>query len=274
MEIKDYLEVNQTRLYYAIQGEGEPLILLHGSFTDHRIWDEQAQSLAARFKVIRLDQRGYGNSDLPREPFAYYEDLKTLIDTLGLNDVNLVGSSFGGSVVIDFTLKYPEMVKKLVLAAPALNGYRYPLSYLFAYLRFLFALQHKGFTVAIEKFITGPFWGYFFPSYSKKGAQEKLLSLVRSSKRSFSWDPRLAKTLQPAAARRLTEINIPALIVLGDSDSAFNLKAGDYITQKIKRARKITMPGCGHLPYLEEPETFNGLLINLLNEDKPTKAFD
>ncbi|OQA09957.1 MAG: hypothetical protein BWY65_00899 [Firmicutes bacterium ADurb.Bin373] len=56
MDIKNYLQVNDTSLFYSIKGEGEPLVLLHGGFTDLRIWDYQADTFAGRFKTICYDQ--------------------------------------------------------------------------------------------------------------------------------------------------------------------------------------------------------------------------
>lgn len=262
--IKDYVRVNGSNLFYAIQGEGKPIIFLHGGFTDHRIWDEQAETFSGHYKVISFDQRGYGNSDIPKGPFSYYEDLKTLIEALALKDVTLIGSSFGGSVAVDFTLKYPELVNKLILAAPALNGYKYPLRYLFTYLKFLSAVKREGFPAAIEKFISDPFWSYFFPSPEKKSARRKVLNLIREAEKSFNWDPRLIKTLKPAAAKHLAKIRIPTLVILPDMDSQFNQKAGSFIHQKIKDSQIIRMSGCGHLPYVEKPEEFNKLVLNFL----------
>lgn len=83
LENKDYLQINNTRLFHFIKGEGEPLVLLHGSLSDLRIWDYQVDILASKYKMVCYDQRGYGKSDIPVSTFSYYDDLKSLIEVLG-----------------------------------------------------------------------------------------------------------------------------------------------------------------------------------------------
>lgn len=118
---------DNSNLFYSVKGQGEPLVFIHGNFNDSRIWSYQIDKFSKYYKVICYDLRGYGKSDTPTSSFSHFEDLKSLLDLLGIKKVIIVGSSLGGSVAIDFALQYPEYVKSLVLAAPAINGYRYPL---------------------------------------------------------------------------------------------------------------------------------------------------
>lgn len=123
----EYLKINNTNLFYSVTGEGEPLVLIHGNFNDSRIWDYQMDYFTNYYKVIRYDLRGYGKSDTPISSFSHCEDLKALFDSLKIKNATIIGSSYGGSVAVDFALQYPELVKALVLVAPSINGYRYPL---------------------------------------------------------------------------------------------------------------------------------------------------
>lgn len=267
LDDKDYLQINNTRLFYTIKGEGEPLVLLHGSFTDLRIWDYQVDSLASKYKVICYDQRGYGKSDIPESTFSYYDDLKFLIEALELKRVSVIGSSFGGSVAIDFALKYPELIKSLILVGPALNGYPYPFRFMFEAIKlFIFTAKSKGPEAVIEKYITDPFWSYFFPSSNQKEARAKVIQIVKDSEKFLSWDSKLAAVLKPKANKRLHEIQIPTLIVLSDKDNTFNIKVGDYIHKTINKSKKVILPDCGHLPYVEKPEEFNQIVLDFLKE--------
>ena len=249
----DYLTTGNSKLFYSITGEGEPLVLIHGNFNDSRVWDYQIDSFAIHYKVIWYDQRGYGRSDTPISTFSHFEDLKALIDSLDIKKVTIIGSSSGGSVAIDFALQYPELVKALVLVAPSINGYRYPLQVTLEAMKSIFLLKTKGYEVAIEKFINNPFWEYLFPSQPRQEAREKVLQIVRTQKNFYSWDFKLAIPQKPYANTRLREIHIPTLIVLSDKDKEFNIKVGEEVYKDIQNSKKVVISDCGHLPFVEKP---------------------
>src|SRR5689334_19941744 len=108
-------EVNHTRLYYEVAGSGPPLVLIHGFDLDTRMWDDQFEVFAQHYRVVRYDVRGFGKSARPTEPYAHEEDLKALLDYLGIAQAHIVGMSMGGGIAIDFTLTYPEMTRTLIL---------------------------------------------------------------------------------------------------------------------------------------------------------------
>src|SRR5579859_2012208 len=99
-----YAEVNGTRLYYEVAGEGQPLVMLHGGLVNLRSWDSQVVEFAQRYQVIRYDLRGMGKSDQATEPFSHEEDLRSLLAFLGLEQAIVMGLSFGGRTAINFTL--------------------------------------------------------------------------------------------------------------------------------------------------------------------------
>jgi pimeloyl-ACP methyl ester carboxylesterase len=113
-----FLKGNNTELYYEVYGEGEPIVLLHGNSGSIKDFYQQIPVLSKNYKVIALDTRGQGKStdtsknDLTYSIFA--DDLKRLIDALGIKKVNIVGWSDGGNTGLEFVLKYPENVNKLV----------------------------------------------------------------------------------------------------------------------------------------------------------------
>ena len=76
-----FAEVNGTRRYYEIAGAGRPLVLIHGSTLDTRMWDDQFDIFAQHYQVVRYDVRGFGQSALPTdEPYARPNDLKSLLE--------------------------------------------------------------------------------------------------------------------------------------------------------------------------------------------------
>ncbi len=112
-----------ARLYYEISGSGESLVLVHTGIADSRMWDGRLATFARRYRVIRYDMRGFGRSAMVEGPFSHHEDLRALLDSLGIERVFLVGCSIGGRAIIDFTLEHPERVRALVPVGSALSGF-------------------------------------------------------------------------------------------------------------------------------------------------------
>lgn len=112
------LKLKNTDLYYEVYGEGEPLILLHGNSGSIKDFYQQIPALSQQYKVIAVDTRGQGKStDTSKTDFTYKifaDDVKALVDELGLKKVNIVGWSDGGNTGLEFALKYPENLRKLV----------------------------------------------------------------------------------------------------------------------------------------------------------------
>lgn len=264
--INDYCKGNGFSLYYSINGQGKPIIFIHGNFNDSRIWEYQVKRFSEEYKAISYDLRGYGKSSTPETTFSHTDDLKFLIENIDVNEVTLIGSSLGGSIAIDFTLKYPNLVDKLILAAPALNGYKYPFRLSIEAMKNLYFKKTKGNEAAINKFIENPYWEYLFPSQENKTAREMVLSIVRDEKNFYSWNPNLAKPLEVNAIDCLNAIEIPALIVLSDKDKDFNIKVGNYIHKNIRNSKKVIMSNCGHLPFVERAQEFNKIVMDFISE--------
>ncbi|MET3035403.1 alpha/beta fold hydrolase [Chryseobacterium sp. NRRL B-14859] len=113
-----YLKLKDTDLYYEVYGEGEPLVLLHGNSGSIKDFYQQIPVLAKKYKIIAVDTRGQGKSvDTSKKDFTYKlfaDDVKALADHLKLNTVNIVGWSDGGNTGLEFALKYPESLNKLI----------------------------------------------------------------------------------------------------------------------------------------------------------------
>lgn len=114
-------EVNKTRLYYEVMGEGHPLVLIHGGGADRSMWDDQFKAFAEHYRVIRYDQRGSGKSEIPRERWSDSQDLYSLLRFLNVDKVYAIGLSQGGRIAADFTLEHPEMVDALILTSSNLD---------------------------------------------------------------------------------------------------------------------------------------------------------
>src|SRR5215469_15618598 len=119
-------ELNGTTLYYEVAGAGHTLVLIHGHLLDRRSWDDQFTVFAEKYRVVRYDQRGFGDSGqiVRGEPYSDREDLYELMKFLGIENAYLMGVSGGGALAIDYTLEHPEMVDALIPVTAGLSGFR------------------------------------------------------------------------------------------------------------------------------------------------------
>src|SRR5687768_13828207 len=96
--------VNGTTLYSPLARRGGVVVLLHGNMGDRRHWGFQFRPLARKYKVVRYDMRGFGKSDLPNpdDAYSHHEDLKALLEYLGIEKAHVCGLSMGSGVAVDF----------------------------------------------------------------------------------------------------------------------------------------------------------------------------
>ncbi len=113
-----FADVNGIKICYEVQGDGYPIVLIHGFGVKKARWIGQFAQLSEHFKVIRFDNRGAGKSDRPNEPYTmelFAEDTKGLLDSLGIEKAHIIGWSVGGMIAQHFAIKYTNNVEKLIL---------------------------------------------------------------------------------------------------------------------------------------------------------------
>ena len=117
--------VNGTQLAYIDMGQGDPIVFVHGSLSDYRVWLDEVQALSAQYRVIAYSRRYHfpnrGGGDGSDYSMALHErDLAGLMDALDLPNAHLVGHSYGAVLAAQFAAKYPERVRSLVLIEPTM----------------------------------------------------------------------------------------------------------------------------------------------------------
>ncbi len=260
-----FAEVNGARLRYEVQGDGEPLVLVHAGIADSRMWDEQAPVFAREYRVIRYDMRGFGRSAPAEGAYAHNEDLRGLLDFLGVERASFVGCSMGGATVIEFALENPRMVEALVLVGSALGGFDFdggpPEEW-----DELVAADEAGdlervSELEIRMWVDGPRRG---PDAVDPAVRDLVREMNLIALQNEALEIGEERGPETPAVDRLGNIRSPVLILVGDHDRPRTLAAAERLEGEIPNARKVVIPGTAHLPNMERPKEFNRLVLEHL----------
>jgi 3-oxoadipate enol-lactonase len=260
-----FVRVADPVLYYEQAGAGEPVVLIHGGQMDRRMWDPQFESWSKKYRVVRYDVRGYGRSADPTLPYSDVDDLLAVLDTLAIPRAHLVGLSLGGRIAIDFTLAHPDRVASLTAVAAGMSGFEFSAGNWPQQLR---AAQDRGGEAAAELWLQDP---YMVPALEHADLAPRIRQLVLENARVWLQNPLLPRRLTPPAAKRLGEIRVPTLVVIGDRDVPDMQRVADALASGIAGARKVVVAGAGHIVNLERPAEFDRAVLGFLSERAASK---
>jgi len=269
---KGFADVNGTRLYYEVAGEGHPLVLNHGGLVDNHLWDDQFAEFARHFKVIRYDMRGYGDSGMIKngmEPYSMERDLCSLLQYLDIRKTYVMGLSMGGSLSVDFTLQYPEMVDALITVGAGLSGFEEDNS---EELKAKFTEMEEAFKsgdiarsveITLQIWTDGPFRT---PTQVNPQVRERIRAMTTHNFERGDDEEVEPQHLELPAVDRLPEIHVPVLIIVGEEDVEFILSIADKLERDIVGAKKVVIPGTAHHLNMEKPQEFNRVVIEFLEQ--------
>jgi 3-oxoadipate enol-lactonase len=263
-------ELNGAQIAYEVRGSGPAVTLIHEGIADRRMWRETVPVLEPDFTVVTYDQRGYGESSLPSGPATYVDDLRALLDHLGLERTALVGASLGGRVALELAVLRPERVERLALVAAGLPDWDWSEEVKRFGEQEEAAYEAGDLDRAVELnlalWVDGPRRG---PDAVDPAMRAFVGEMQR---RAFEIplpdpEPTSAPPLDPPARERLGDIGIPTLVVVGDADVEDIRQMADLLAEGISGARKVTLPDTAHMIPLERPQEFNRTLLDFLHTD-------
>jgi 3-oxoadipate enol-lactonase len=249
-------------LHYESTGTGDPVVLLHGFAGDLHLWDEQVQALSPKYRVIRYDLRGFGRSAASAEPYSHAGDLKTLLDHLGLARVVLVGLSLGGGAAINFAIEHSDAVRGLVLVDSTLGGFAWSPSFTIDQAAIRKAAIESGVEAARALWLSLAIFG---PALENTRSADRVRAQVGGYSGWHWLNPDPGRPFTPPAIQRLGAITAPTLVVLGERDTPDFHAIASTLERGIAGAKKVTIPGAGHIANIEAPATFNEILLEFLD---------
>jgi len=254
-------EVNRTKLYYEMLGEGHPLVLIHGGLLDCRMWDGQFKKFATSYQVIRYDIRGYGKSALAKGKYSHVKDLLSLLNFLAVDKAHIIGLSLGGAIAIDFALEHPEKVSSLILTSTAPVGFGSQDDELTKKTLAIYEIaRNNKVNEAVNMWLNHPVFVTIQPR-----ARQKIRQMIFDNLKSWILPQDNMIWATPPAAGRLSDMNASTLIIVGDQDVPDIIRAADMLENKIGVAIKIVIPGAGHHINIEKPRQFNSIVLDFLS---------
>ncbi|MCL4250035.1 MAG: alpha/beta fold hydrolase [Anaerolineae bacterium] len=235
--------VNDIEMYYAIYGEGEPLILLHGGLGNADYFANQIPAFSAQYRVIAVDSRGHGRSTVTETPIGYSlmaSDVLALMDYLEIESAYLVGWSDGGIIGLDIAINHPERLRKLVAygANYVPSGVKEDVG------------ENATFNAYVERALAD--YAVLSP------APDNVDAFLENIGNMWATEPNFTE-------EQMRGITVPILFLDGWEEEAI-YPAHDYEMAELVPGAELTlMPDVGHFAMFATPEMFNSIVLNYLS---------
>jgi pimeloyl-ACP methyl ester carboxylesterase len=268
-----FMTIDGVRLHYSDEGEGPPVVLIHGFGSSMEIWHQVIPELLREHRVIAVDLKGFGWSSRPEGDYSPTEQgrlVLALMSKLGVRKADIVGHSWGASVSLALALQAPERVHRLALYGAWVYEEQLPPFFVWARAwgvgEFLFSAFYGG---RMEDQIAQ---AYYDPSkvpqerveaveelFSRPGTRAAALTAVR--------DQRYAKV-----QRRYHTLRHRTLLLWGREDRVARLHFGERLVRDLPNAELKVYPRCGHIPMLEAAEASTRDLVEFLTARQPDSS--
>lgn len=264
------VQLDDLSLYYEVIGQGDSLVLCHEFAGDYSSWEKQVEFFSKYYTVITYNARGYPPSDVPVSVDAYsqdksVQDLRNLLEYLGVEKTHIVGLSMGGNVALNFGLTYPERVISIVVAGTG-TGSNNSAAFRIRVNEFANQLDSGGME-AISDYTIGPTriqllrknpeeWNRFSVQFAQHSARGSALTF------------RGVQGCRPSIFDLETELRVfqrPTLIMVGDEDDPC-IETSIFLKNCVSKSGLVIFPRSGHAINLEEPELFNQTIYKFFRE--------
>jgi len=269
-----YVTVPGGRLLVVDEGTGPPVVLVHAGIVDLRAWDAMIPHLvAAGFRAVRYDTRGWGRSTTEDVDFSNRADLVAVLDALGIGRAALIGNSRGGQIAFDTTIEFPDRVVAVVGVGAGLGGFDgHPTAEeiaLFEEMERLEETEPKDpeaiIALSTRVWVDGP-------GRPAGRAPAEIAEQVRATALHLSAPGHVFGRpipLDPPAAARLAGLHCPVLAVAGLLDVSDVAETALHLQEHAPDARAVILPDVAHMIAMERPAELAGLVLEFLGPLRP-----
>ncbi len=248
--------INGIKIDYTDQGQGTPLILIHAFPMNQTMWDEQVPALSRVSRVITLDLRGFGGSDVPPGPFwmaLMASDVRGLMSRLGIDAAVLLGLSMGGYVAMSFYRNFPDAVRGLVLAdtrVVAVNPEGRERR-----LKSAEKAEREGTESIVDEMVQVLLSQAAIDTRPDVVGRVRRIALQNRAEGLGAAQRGMAARIDSSKA--LVTADCPALVIVGSEDKLSTPEETRGWQERMPHSRLAVIKGAGHLSNIEQPEAFN-----------------
>ncbi len=259
------VSVYGEEIHFYEKGKGPAVIFLHGMVGTSTDWALTLGPLSRKYRVIALDQVGFGHSSKPPIDYTianFVDFLREFMRVRGIPKAVIVGNSLGGWIALDFAAEHPELVDRLILVdAAGLDApvhHNVPVD--------MNPSSREGVRKLWEalfydkQLVTEPFVDDQWRSRSSSGESRTIQLVTAGLVRGGEFED-----------RKVGKIHAPTLIIWGRNDVLLPLEAGERLQKAIAGAKLVVFDQCGHVPQLEKPTEFSRTVLEFLNLTEPRR---
>lgn len=237
-----YLKLNGLNIYFEIHGSGEPLLLLHGGLSHSDAWHQQIAALVPHYKLILMDSRGHGRSELGSQQISYAKmtgDVIALLDALNIERTHVLGWSDGAIIGVDMAIRVPQRLGKLIA----------------------FGVNYHPSGVR-EDVAENKRFGEFFAESARdyqtlSPSPDQWQAFLDNIMKMWASEPNFSAT-------QLGNISTKILILAGATEEAIKISHLESMAALIPNSTLTLMPGTGHFALWEKPDEFNRIVLAFL----------
>ncbi len=267
-----FLTINHVLYFVRDEGEGEPLVLLHGFTGSSANWEGVTAVLAPHFRVIAIDLLGHGRTDSPTDPTHYRmeqaaADIIAILDELKADPAHLLGYSMGGRLALYLAIHYPDRFRSLVLesASPGLATTAEQAERRRRDEALADKIEREGIRPFVDFWENLPLWDsqQILPDEARQTLrQQRLQNNPMGLANSLRG---MGTGAQPSLWERLSELQMPVLLLTGNLDRKF-INIGEQMAANMPSAQLQIVPRAGHTIHWEKTAVFTQSVLNFLHD--------
>lgn len=261
-----WLDTDDGRLAYRDTGSGQPLVLLHGGFVDHHMWDGQIPAFARLYRVIAPDARGHGASANASKPFRPADDLAALLRNLGTGPAVLAGVSMGASTAVDTALEHPDLVRALVTSGAGTSEPEYTDPWTIQVRRDWYAAMAAGdLERALDTFTLFAAGPHRTLGSIPRGVARRIREMARRTMAKHAAGEPNWLVPVPRTWERAANITAPLLAINGNLDASDHIAMAERLARAVAHGSVTIINGTAHYPNMEQPQAYNAALTGFLS---------
>lgn len=260
-------KINGIQMYYDVQGDGEPLVMIQGLGYSSDFWFEQVPTLSETYRLVLFDNRDVGQTEKVNDEYSILDmaqDTRSLLDHLNIENAHILGLSMGGYIAQEFAINWPQRVNKLILISTHYGGpdYMEATEDLWEEILDVSGLSlEEAYRKGVRYAVTSDFFE------SNQSTVDKLVQMrLENPQPPDAFQRQFAAASNFASKERLDQIKAKTLVIAGQKDRIVPLKLARSLHQELPNSQIKIINNAAHLVHIEQPEEVNSAILKFLGD--------